>query len=121
DLFTPRRSGTGFTPPAEPLPQRRAVDRPVEGELTDDEMRVPRQVPASPEARPTPPDEVIDAVEADVVDDRPAAPPAWPAAPASPPPPAWPPVPAAEAGTAETPAPSVPEELAAALDITSEI
>ena len=114
DLFNPRRTGTGPTPPAEPLPQRRAVDRPVEGELTEDERRVPRQVPASPEARPAQPDEVIDAVEADVVEHRPAAP--------APPPPAWPPVPAAaDPGTAEAPAPSVPEELAAALDITSEI
>src|SRR5204863_371154 len=52
DLFTPRRSGPGFTPAGEPLPQRRATDRPVEGELTDDERRIPRQVPASPEARP---------------------------------------------------------------------
>jgi signal transduction histidine kinase len=109
DLFTPRRSGPGSPPPGEPLPQRRATERPVEGELTDDERRIPRQVPASPEARPAQPDDaaVIDAVEADVVEDRPA--------PTSPPP-AWPPVPAAEA-----PAPPVPEELAAALDITSEI
>ena len=121
DLFTPRRTAPGFVQPGDPLPQRRAVERPVEGELTDDERRIPRQVPASPEARPVQQDGtgVIDAVEADVVEDRPAAPPV-----PAPPPPAWPPVPsaqAAESGTAEAPAPPVPEELAKALDITSEI
>jgi signal transduction histidine kinase/aspartokinase-like uncharacterized kinase len=119
DLFTPNRPASAFPPPAEPLPQRRATERPVEGELTDDERRIPGQVPAPPVAGPPPPADsgVIDAVEADIVEDRPAPP-----APAMPPP-AWPPVPApaAEGASAEAPAPSVPEELAAALDITSEI
>jgi signal transduction histidine kinase len=128
DLFTPHRPPSGFTPPSDPLPQRRATERPVEGELTDDDRRIPRQVPASPEARPVDRGE-IDAVDADVIGEQPAAPPAAapppppPPAPAAPPP-AWPPVPAgasvepADAGDAKPP---VPDELAAARDITSEI
>ncbi len=121
DLFAPRHPAPGgFTQSSEPLPQRRAPERPVEGELTDD-RRIPRQAPASPEARPGQSDDtgVIDAVEADVVDTPPPAPatppPAWPPVPATPP------APAEETAAGEAPAPSVPEELAAALDITSEI
>jgi hypothetical protein len=68
---------------------------------------------------------VIEAVDADLVEDprhRPTAGPA-PASVPAPPPPAWPPVPtpAVEPEAAEAPAPPVPEELAAALDITSEM
>jgi hypothetical protein len=81
-------------------------------------------VPASPEARLAVPNDsgVVDAIEADVVEEQPTAP-APPPAPAAPPP-AWPPVPAAAGEPAESgdaAAPPVPEELAAALDITSEI
>ncbi len=109
-------------PPPGPLPQRRAADRPVEGELAEDDRVIPRQVPASPEARPASLEDtgVIEAVDADLVEEhhRPTPAPA-----AAPPPPAWPPVPtpAAEPEAAEAPAPPVPEALAAALDITSEM
>ena len=97
--------------PGDPLPQRRSTESgPVEGELTDDDVRIPRQVPASPEARGEEPGTgIIDALEVDLVED--------PA-----PPPAWPPVPPRAAPELPEPAaPHVPEELAAALDITSEI
>ncbi len=96
----------------EPLPQRRSPDRPAE---TDD-RRIPRQVPTSPEAQHRPPTDQSEPVDTDVVDEAPAA-----SAP-SVPPPAWPPVPPGTVGEpAEGAAPPVPEELAAALDITSEM
>jgi signal transduction histidine kinase len=110
DVFTPRRPATPQKP-GDPLPQRRATEpRTVDGELTEQETRsaVPRQVSSSPEARIAP------ATEAAPVNERP---------PASPPP-AWPPVAAAQPAAPETDeaaAPAVPEELAAALDITSEM
>jgi methyl-accepting chemotaxis protein len=120
----------------DPLPQRRATEpQPVDGELTEEpKPRIPRQIPSSPEAWSTgpagprtPPDMVIDAIDADVVEERTIAMPAVPA-PSTPPPPAWPPVPAypgAEPGGVDADdqgaAPPVPEKFAAALDITSEI
>jgi signal transduction histidine kinase len=130
DVFTPRRPA-GPQKPGDPLPQRRATEpRTVDGELTEQETRpaIPRQVSASPEARVAPPIEAtpIEAtpiVDADLVDERPSASP-----PVASPPPAWPPVaPYAAAAqpaapeTDEAAAPAVPEELAAALDITTEI
>jgi hypothetical protein len=118
---------------SEPLPQRRATEPPpVDGELTEEPgPRIPRQIPSSPEAWSTgpagprtPPDLVIDAIDADVVEERTIATPAVPA-PGTPPPPAWPPVPAYPGSEqdADDPgaAPPVPEEFAAALDITSEM
>jgi hypothetical protein len=110
DLYN-GRSQAPIVRPGDPLPQRRAGEgRPVEGELTDDDLRIPRQVPASPEARGEEPDTgIIDALEVDLVEEPP-------------PPPAWPPVPPRAAPEVPEPAaPPVPEELAAALDITSEI
>src|SRR5581483_2219752 len=138
DLFSPHRPGAG----GDPVPQRRAGEsRSPEQQCPPPEQRpgIPRQTPSSPEAfrpdrgvegevstplpqRPVP---RPDAVDADVVEDRPpAGPPAAPASPAAPPPawppPAWPPVPA-DAQADDGSSPPVPEELAAALDITSEI
>jgi hypothetical protein len=147
DLFAPRRpDGAG----GDPLPQRRGDNRgPEPGPPPHDQRPpIPRQ-PTSPEAFRAPeafrgPEREVtgpppampgrpDTVDADVIEDRPmpaGAPPAPPvpsgppaaAAPPPPawPPPAWPPVPADAQGQADE-APPVPEALAAALDITSEI
>jgi hypothetical protein len=82
---------------------------------------IPRQVPSSPEVRPAQPVAPAagpDAVDADVVDDGRIF-----VAPSAPTPPAWPPVPSAAAGAAteDQAAPSLPEDLSSALDITTEM
>jgi signal transduction histidine kinase len=137
DVFAPRRPQGG----GEPLPQRRAAERrpPEPGQPPQERPAIPRQTPSSPEALRGPDRDaeveitgpsghpsgrVPDAVDADVIEDRPSvpgpagktppggtSPPAWP--------PAWPPIPAE--GQPEEAAPAVPDELAAALDITSEM
>ncbi|BCL15591.1 hypothetical protein GCM10017556_33300 [Micromonospora sagamiensis] len=128
DAFTPRPA-TGQQPDA--LPQRRATadEEPTEG---GQPPVVPRQMPANPEARTTypqaPPPVSAPPVSGPPVSAPPvsgppmsappmSAPPPRPA-PAAPAPPAWPPV----AGTErEVPTPPVPERLAAALDMTTEL
>jgi signal transduction histidine kinase len=118
----PDRFGPGFTPGA-PLPQRRATEpETVDGEISGEgRPSIPRQVPSSPEARPVAPVgrpvEPDDAVDADVVEDGRMF-----VAPPPPVPPAWPPVPSRPAAdTDDQAAPPVPEDLASALDITSEM
>ncbi|GIH12620.1 hypothetical protein Raf01_07920 [Rugosimonospora africana] len=135
--------GPGIMNSGDPLPQRRATEsRPVDSDLTEEppSPRIPRQIPSSPEAWATgpagprttpPPDMVIDAIDADVVEERTVATPTVPAPqsgtgqPPGTPPPAWPPVPAyssdSEPDDEQGGAPAVPEEFAAALDITSEL
>ncbi len=128
DVFSPRRPSG----PGDPLPQRRATEpRTVDGEVSDDERPfIPRQVPASPELRP---DTIRSSRPADPANtDRPDGGPLAGATqqPTAAPPPAWPPVaphvakPEGDAGDAAGDpdgAPAVPEQLAAALDITSEM
>jgi hypothetical protein len=119
----PDRFGPAFAPGA-PLPQRRASDpETVEGEVSGEgRPSIPRQMPSSPEARPTQPvlrgPEPDDAVDADVVEDERIF-----VAPPAPTPPAWPPVPSfpGAADADDQGAPPVPEDLASALDITSEM
>jgi signal transduction histidine kinase len=150
DLFSPRRPDGGGEPlpqrragenrPQEPGVPPRDQPRPP----------VPRQQPAAPAAPEAlrdpgrdsrgagapPPAGRADPVDADIIEDRPAGPRpapsgprggALPPAPAPPPPPsarlppAWPPIPADARPAGEDASPAVPEELAAALDITSEI
>ncbi|MFK3984561.1 nitrate- and nitrite sensing domain-containing protein [Micromonospora sp. NPDC050397] len=144
DSFSPRPSnGQGV----DPLPQRRAAEGgAVEGESGNTPgTNIPRQMPASPEVRPTnagmappalppvsaPP--ALPPVSAPPVSappvsappisappvSAPAQPPAPPSAvPAAGAPPAWPPVSAADR---EVAAPGVPERLAVALDMTAEL
>ncbi|MFG2065095.1 nitrate- and nitrite sensing domain-containing protein [Micromonospora sp. NPDC048871] len=138
--FTPRSTNGQ---PADPLPQRRAAEEQGGG----GQHAIPRQLPSSPEVGPYAPPAVsappIPPVSSPPVSGTPySAPPvsAAPvsgqpvsAAPISPPPgsslpqrpvsagpatsapPAWPPV------AGEPPAPAVPERLAAALDMTTEL
>ncbi|WP_329104510.1 sensor histidine kinase [Micromonospora sp. NBC_01699] len=114
DGFSPRPSnGHGV----DPLPQRRATESSNDAEPTGTPApNIPRQLPTTPEARPanaglTPP--VLPPAS------TPSAPPvSTPPATAAGAPPAWPPVSAADR---EVPAPSVPERLAAALDMTAEL
>jgi signal transduction histidine kinase len=116
DRFAP-----GFVPGA-PLPQRpRGTDpETVEGEVTGEARpSIPRQMSSSPEARtvePVAPGAERDAVDADVVEDDRVF-----VAPSAPTPPAWPPVPAADTEDQAEAAPPLPEDLASALDITSEM
>lgn len=135
--FTPRpANGQG----SEPLPQRRGTDLTVEGEVaaSGPAPTIPRQIPATPEARPrgvgdprsadpraVPPVSVPPMVSAPPVSAPPFAPqpvvstpPAPPVVPPAPAPPAWPPVAAPERDAATPP---VPEKLAAALDLTTEL
>ncbi|AEB42849.1 MULTISPECIES: sensor histidine kinase [Micromonospora] len=140
--FTPRPTGGQST---DPLPQRRVAD-----EQTGGQPSVPRQLSSSPEVAPYAPPAVsappIPPVSSPPVSGTPySAPPvsaapvsgqpvsaapistppgsplpqrpvsAGPAGPATPAPPAWPPV------AAEQAAPAVPERLAAALDMTTEL
>ncbi|WP_246273685.1 sensor histidine kinase [Phytohabitans houttuyneae] len=144
-MFSPRTPTNGQ--PNDPLPQRRGTDHwTVEGEVTGSgpAPNIPRQIPANPETQtrsggfpPVPPVSAppVPPVSAPPIPPQaqvpppasaPPAPPAAPHAPAVPPvmpassaPPAWPPVSAPETGP--TTAPSVPEKLAAALDMTAEL
>ena len=120
--FNPRPSnGHG----ADPLPQRRATESGAEAEPTAAPApNIPRQLPTSPEVRPTsggfgssasPPVSAPPVSAPPVFAPPQPAPPAVSAAGA---PPAWPPVSAADR---DVPAPSVPERLAAALDMTAEL
>ncbi|RIV39416.1 sensor histidine kinase [Micromonospora radicis] len=130
-----QRSSNGQS--TDPLPQRRATDEP------NHQPNIPRQLPSSPEAGPYPLPAVsappVPPVSSPPVSGTPySAPPvsaapisaaptspgyslpqrpvsAPTAGPATPAPPAWPPV------TADPAAPAVPERVAAALDMTTEL
>ncbi|WDZ86777.1 sensor histidine kinase [Micromonospora cathayae] len=135
DAFTPRPANGQQV---DPLPHRRATeDEPADA---GPQPGIPRQIPPGPEARtthpqtpppvsapPVPPASATP-VSGPPVSGPPAAspgplparptPPAATPAPTTPVPPAWPPV----AGTEREPAtPPVPERLAAALDMTTEL
>ncbi|RKR88605.1 signal transduction histidine kinase [Micromonospora pisi] len=130
DGFSPRPSnGQGI----DPLPQRRATESGGDAEPTNTPApNIPRQMPSTPEIRPAnaalaPP--ALPPVSAPPISAPPisappvssppvSAPPMPPVTPAAGAPPAWPPVSAADR---EAPAPSVPERLAAALDMTAEL
>jgi hypothetical protein len=108
----------------EPLPQRRATEpgSPDGDAAAEARPVIPRQMPASPEARTgfaQVPNDYQEAIEADLVEESTSF--VAPLAAAAPPP-AWPPVaPGPAAVDADEAAPAVPEDLASALDITSEM
>ncbi|MFI6760263.1 nitrate- and nitrite sensing domain-containing protein [Micromonospora sp. NPDC050417] len=138
DGFSPRSSnGQGI----DPLPQRRAAESGGDAEPTSTPSpNIPRQMPTTPEIHPadaalappvvppvsappfSAPPFSAPPVSAPPVSSQPVSappqPPMPPAAPAVGAPPAWPPVSAADR---DAPAPSVPERLAAALDMTAEL
>jgi signal transduction histidine kinase len=113
-------TAAGVYPPAAAtgLPLRRAGEN-EPGAAEPAQPVVPRQMPSSPEVTEAPRSPAwaaaAEAIDADVVD--------RPAPPAASPPPAWPPAPPPASAPAEeeaVPVP-VPERVAAALDITSEM
>ncbi|MEV7227904.1 nitrate- and nitrite sensing domain-containing protein [Polymorphospora sp. NPDC051019] len=135
DVFTPRQHPDGE--PNEPLPQRRANDHwTVDGEIAASGggmPGIPRQLPATPESRTgmvppvsAPPVASGPPATSPPVSAPPVAPPPGPAAaPSGAVPPAWPPVAADDrepaGGEREQVTPQVPEDLAAALDMTTEL
>ncbi|BCJ66344.1 sensor histidine kinase [Polymorphospora rubra] len=141
DVFTPRQDPAGES--GEPLPQRRANDHwTVDGEIAGSGgglSGIPRQLPATPEARTgmLPPVSAPPVASGPPATSPPVTPPPVSAPPVAPPPnpatappgavpPAWPPVasgdrdPSAD-GDREPVTPQVPEDLAAALDMTTEL